>query len=135
MLCQTNLESSFDRESYMYVAWNHEYIYEVSLCVLQLLRVRFSLIKELVLHFESYIEYHLGFCQYTSKTFKVMLKRLVKKNLTTSNLSPTGYFRFKYISILNTNWNVIKAMSLYMKLDLNFLFWGSETFLIKQYLS
>lgn len=37
-------------------------------------------------------------------------------------------------SILNTNLNVIKATSLYMKLDLNFLIRGNKTFLIKQYL-
>lgn len=37
-------------------------------------------------------------------------------------------------SILNTNLNVIKAMGLYMKLDLNFIILGNKTFLIKQYL-
>lgn len=37
-------------------------------------------------------------------------------------------------SILNTNLNVIKATSLYMKLDLNFLIRGNKTFLIKHYL-
>lgn len=37
-------------------------------------------------------------------------------------------------SILNTNLNVIKAIGLHMKLDLNFLILENKIFLAKQYL-